>query len=374
MSVTTYSPHIILDMTKNMSRIDKALWEAAAYSNVKTVKKMLKRGANIDAPDKHGITSIARASQHGYEGIVRELAKQGGNVNFRCRDGYTPVYWACDGQFMDVVKTLVEFGADLELIALENVGPPLYWASGKAKEFLVPIRGLCECGANVNYRHKKGISALSRAACDGRLQVAKILVEFKADLNLADDNGRTPMYMAVKQGHLSMISFLAESGADMNVYVTGGTARGMTAIHAAAHSGNIATISLLYKLGANFVPRLPIIGDISTGSISNVARKNGHEEAATYIEDIVSKLKAKKCAHCEHPATRYKELRRCSKCMVTLYCNKECQRNDSVNHGRMCRKPVPLTENQLLHQSMMSRNSSSSSSMRSSMYSDLFHH
>jgi len=58
------------------------------------------------------------------------------------------------------------------------------------------------------------MSALLYAARDGRMEITKLLVDAKADVNQADVNGITPLLSAISNHHLAVAQFLLERGAD----------------------------------------------------------------------------------------------------------------------------------------------------------------
>ena len=74
--------------------------------------------------------------------------------------------------------------------------------------------------------HETGETALMRASATGRIQIVRILLDARADIDRADDQGETPLIKAVRNGQLDVIEFLVEEGADpyLSDYATGLTA------------------------------------------------------------------------------------------------------------------------------------------------------
>lgn len=71
-------------------------------------------------------------------------------------------------------------------------------------------------------RDTGGSSALRFAASEGRLEMAKLLVEVgSARVNQADGNGWTPLMLATWHGHFSVVKFLLEHGADVDAKDSG---------------------------------------------------------------------------------------------------------------------------------------------------------
>jgi ankyrin len=60
------------------------------------------------------------------------------------------------------------------------------------------------------------MTPLLRAARDGNLDMARLLVEAGADVNRAAANGTSPMVAAITNNHIELATFLMEKGADVN--------------------------------------------------------------------------------------------------------------------------------------------------------------
>ena len=58
---------------------------------------------------------------------------------------------------------------------------------------------------------------LMYAALNGHHQIAKLLMQNKAQLNLQDDNGHTTLMLATASGHTSLVAELIERGADRDI-------------------------------------------------------------------------------------------------------------------------------------------------------------
>lgn len=73
----------------------------------------------------------------------------------------------------------------------------------------------------------EGLTALMRAAIDGRFDSVKDLVERGANVNMRADNGGTALSFAAEKGHLDIVKFLVEHGAnDMYTPMEGAAKRG----------------------------------------------------------------------------------------------------------------------------------------------------
>ena len=90
---------------------------------------------------------------------------------------------------------------------------------------------------------------IHRAALDGRVNVAVILLENGADINDNHHESGTPLHLAVGDGHLEFVKFLIKNGADVNAT----TPRGVSVLDRAYDNvfhKNQAIINLLEQVGA----------------------------------------------------------------------------------------------------------------------------
>jgi ankyrin repeat protein len=157
------------------------------------------------------------AAQYGEASKLTSLLKAGANPNSRDKYRRTPLHWACQEGHLAVVKRLTKLGANLD--SVDNChASPLRQAVGEGH--LRIVNHLLRAGANVNQKCKADDngSILQTASAWNRLEIAKRLVSFGANINAKDSSGRTALYFAVMYGHLAVARFLIKQGAvvDLN--------------------------------------------------------------------------------------------------------------------------------------------------------------
>ncbi len=83
--------------------------------DAKTVRLLIKKGANVNAADIGGYTALHLAITEKRLETVRELIKSGANVNAEeYGNKCTPLHLACMMGKVEIVKELVEAGAEIE--------------------------------------------------------------------------------------------------------------------------------------------------------------------------------------------------------------------------------------------------------------------
>lgn len=83
---------------------------------------------------------------------------------------------------------------------------------------------LIKNGANVNFQDAFGVAPLHGASRTNQLEVIKLLVENKADVNLPTTTGKeTPLHYAARYNNPDVVKFLLEKGANKEAKDASGT-------------------------------------------------------------------------------------------------------------------------------------------------------
>lgn len=109
-----------------------------------------------------------------YPGIQKYLSN-GGEPSIRDASGYSPLHYAARAGNYNICKELIAFGVCIDQPT----------KSGKA-------------------------TALHRAAGQGHVEVAKLLLEHRADPHLVDDDGKTPLHKAAEGNHSEVCRLLVD--------------------------------------------------------------------------------------------------------------------------------------------------------------------
>ena len=100
---------------------------------------------------------------------------------------------------------------------------------------------------NHHFVLQKGFNALMVAARAGHLNVVRILVQEKADLEAVNDLGFTALLLAAQRGELCVVQYLVENNANIEHF----NKKGFTALHWACNTGNDAVAAFLLHRGAS---------------------------------------------------------------------------------------------------------------------------
>lgn len=154
---------------------------AARNDLVNIAELLIKKGINVDAKDQDGHTPLHCATHSEHKEIVELLLDKGANVDAAGQDGHTPLHYATLNGHEEIVELLLNKGANVD-----SVG----------------------CAGGTVLHH-----AVSAENC--KTEIVKKLIEKKeANVNIADEYGRTPLCWAIRNGYSEVAKILLENRAD----------------------------------------------------------------------------------------------------------------------------------------------------------------
>ena len=136
---------------------------------------------------------------------------------------------------------------------------------------LAAVASALDKGAAIN--EIDGVTALYIACEDGNVDLAKLLINRGADVNLPVSWQRTPLYAANMGGYADIVKLLLENGADPNQL-----AKSQTPLHVAAENGCLQCVVHLVDAGAE------VNALTSNGSPPiHLAKLSGHDDVVAYL-------------------------------------------------------------------------------------------
>lgn len=217
--------------------LSQSLLKAAARDDVKEVKSLLLKGADVDAKDNSGDTILHHAARRGRKEVVEVLLANGANVNLKNGDGLTALdvgmvaYWQESSQ--EIARLLAASGANVSIHVAAFIGD-----RDKVKRFI-------EVGASLDKEDDYGFTPLRWAVVGGHRNIAALLLARGADVNACPP--WTPLHFAVDEGHPDIVELLISKGASVNVL----NGKGFAPLHIAAEAGDEKSVKLLISQGAD---------------------------------------------------------------------------------------------------------------------------
>jgi len=220
--------------------------------------KMIEEGTVKDEdPHVDGVTAAHVAAQGGHLESVKILIDAGADVTVLDDEDRTPLLLAVKGNYGDVASALVGGGADpntpyvdddgeshnllMDSIIVENTefaslliskGAEIYSEDSHkvttllqaSHRGLVPVvKALLEKHSEdgnksewVDSASDEGITPLIASCSEGHLDVAKLLIDAKADVNAKDKDQTNSLMAAAARGHTDIVEILLQAGANVN--------------------------------------------------------------------------------------------------------------------------------------------------------------
>lgn len=198
----------------------KSIHEAAGAGDLDAVKILVQQDPTlVNQDDQYEWRPIFHAALRRQYEVVAYLIDQGADLS--AHDGYVMHYAGEVPNNKEILSLLVAYGG------LDGHTEP----DGElARQFIYAVflantaRVRAMLGVNselVNKRYARGDQALHHASRNGDLEIAKVLLEFGADVNALTENDHFPLYCAAGHGHVETTRFFVENGADLQVRIGG---------------------------------------------------------------------------------------------------------------------------------------------------------
>jgi ankyrin repeat protein len=233
-----------------------ALHWAVRWDNLETARLLIHSGAKVVVSTRYGITPLYLASANGSVSMIDALLRAGADPNTANPGGETALMTAARTGKVEAVKLLLDRGASIEAREKVRGQTALMWAA--TENHVEVARLLLVRGANVDAQTDRVIpdgmeSSIERAdgtrsmsanigaagpgvyraraipspsgamtpllfaAREGHMDMARLLVDAKANLNLRSANGTAPLIVAIINNHIQLARYLLEAGADPNI-------------------------------------------------------------------------------------------------------------------------------------------------------------
>ena len=233
-----------IDMLDNDGR--SPLLSACNSGALDVVKILVRAGAGVRARDNQGDTCLTLSTLvacSGHTDTVRYLV---GLPDFDVNDGggyHSALHYAVMSYNADVVQMLIDAGADID--TLDNEGcSPLHSACNSGA--LDAVKILIRAGARVRATDNEGHTCLTLAVCSGHTDTVRYLVGLP-DVDVNDGGGyHSALHYAVRSYNADVAQVLLDAGADINMLDN----EGRSPLHSACNSGAHDVVEILVRAGA----------------------------------------------------------------------------------------------------------------------------
>ena len=207
---------------------------AAEGASSALIQLLLKAGSDPNAITTSGATPLMKAAASGNASAVATLIEAGANINAaELKRNETALMFAAGKDRADVIRLLLAKGADpgaatavvkLQRRRVDEDGNPI---PDTARPGRKPALGGTATSAVAKVTG--GLTALEIAARDGSFRAVSALIEGGADVNqLGQGDKSSPLVIAICNGHYDLAKYLLEQKADPNL----ATVDGLTPLYA----------------------------------------------------------------------------------------------------------------------------------------------
>jgi quinoprotein dehydrogenase-associated probable ABC transporter substrate-binding protein len=239
------------------SSVNEELYDAVLSNDVDRAAYLIGKGADVNRLTKLGTSPLTVASRAGCIPMMQLLVAHGAKVDRSDSDGSTPLMGAVARNRPAAIGFLLAHGASLRRGAPR--GFTLLSLALEEQHYDAAL-ALIKAGANVNTPASKyRLTPLMIVASElppeadslvrilqvhGPMDVARALLQRKANVNAADAEGVTPLMIAAAHDNSPMIALLIQAGANPNIK----SAAGETAHDIAVRNDNLGAIRTLALL------------------------------------------------------------------------------------------------------------------------------
>ena len=259
---------------------------ATLFNHVEVAEFLIQKGADVNARNRDGGTSLHGAAFLGHADIAALLIQKGADVNARNDKGESPLDASrVDWEITRLIASWLEIELDqgkvetgrtavVEILqqhkSTDTIRPGDDMCSAVRRGDIEAVKGLLTKGADPNTGDDQfGVSPLSWAALLGKTEIAELLIQKGADVNARNRDGGTALHGAAFLGHADTAELLVRKGADVNA--TNG--KGETSLYAMAANWEITEyIAGLLEIKVD-------AETVKTGrtEIAGILRQNGAE-------------------------------------------------------------------------------------------------
>ncbi|CRK38656.1 hypothetical protein BN1708_007842, partial [Verticillium longisporum] len=187
------------------------------------------------------------------------------DIDIRNQDGLSALHLAILSQHDGAVEALVEANADIEATTPDGRRPLFLAIEGSRTEvvrFLLAHHALTDADAG-------GRTPLHEAASRGNVHIARLLLDYGADIQALSTDERDALFFAVRSQDLAVAQLLLDRGADPDAYLSEDPP---TALHLASELCDVEMMRMLLERRAkvdsrDFNGATPLFRVVAAGNI-----------------------------------------------------------------------------------------------------------
>ena len=296
-----------------LANLNHDLYQATDHHDLPSVRRLLDKGANIEATGDNEMTPLGAAASNGDLPMVQFLLQQGANPHAKDHSLETPLMHAAYDGHAEIVRLLLKQNlANTEkneaLLETAHGEPAIVTMQDSEKSpagafvsreqtiaqmeapWVETVKLLLDSGANIEATDEDRGPPLVDAAGYAQTNVVRFLLARGANLHARDKYGNTALVtascecaVATMNDAYDVVKLLLEKGSDVNAHSNDGAT---ALINAAAGFGGSAIVKLLLEYGAN-----PTARDSQGGTALKYAIESNRNDKVQLIKQALAKTR-----------------------------------------------------------------------------------
>ncbi|KAI9762012.1 MAG: hypothetical protein M4579_000648 [Chaenotheca gracillima] len=241
---------------------------------------LLDNNALVDARTNVGWTPLHEAAKAGNVKVMRVLIERGADVHIHNIHAAPPFFEATKWGRLEAMRILLDEGVDVKgILPARSHISPLQMKSGESDE--PTLLFLLQQGADVNQpHHDDGRTPLHCAATHGALGAAKTLIDWGADVTLKDRRKKTPLAYAAEKRHVEITQLLLRTETERL-----GISHSLVPLHDAVERGQLDLVKLLVEQDRTQLKWK----DERKRNALRIAQQLGNDEIASFLLETAEK-------------------------------------------------------------------------------------
>lgn len=234
--------------SNDKSPVDLTLLEKSAENSAKITEMLIEKAdKNIINDSLEGKTPLIIAVGNSYIDTAKILIENGADVNAIDFEGWSALSYAVNNGDIEIAKLLLTNRAKIKDELLIAIKSPIVESSINMMKLLIDNK------ANINYTDENGFNPLNIAIESGDMEVTKFLITNGANVNSLMQDGVSLIGYAIAQNNMDLLQILIENGANVNYTV--GDSWANTPLQTASRLGldNVVRILLTRNVDINAV-------------------------------------------------------------------------------------------------------------------------
>lgn len=222
---------------------------ACQTSDYDEIERILALGDSkiINYANSDGLTALHQASIDGNLKMIKYLIDKGADINVTDKEGWNCLHASASCGYVEIAKYLVEAGINITEVTADGelASDVCIEDSPKMEKFLESIYADTDKDAEREKEEKE----MFRDSIKYYYYFQQHAVKYKPEP--VDDVGASPLHVAASKGYTVVLRVLLEAG----FYIDRKDADGWTPLHAAAHWEQFECCKILAAYGASFVTK-----------------------------------------------------------------------------------------------------------------------